>query len=105
MKLISKISILGRLIDIFRADRMPRGYENAYGLYFIDERKIVIRDKMKKELRLEIFYHELFHAALDRAGINQTGTPNDMHEILCELFRNMIVDHFELKDKALKAKI
>jgi hypothetical protein len=98
-KKIGKVSILGRIISIFKTVQMP--IEDTYGLYYMDERKIVLNETINPDVIVEIFYHEMWHAAMDRAGLYQTGMSNDMHEILCELFRNVVTDNFELKDKKL----
>ena len=107
MKRIGSINVHGRHIPIYKTKKMPEGTEGFWGFYDITSRKIVLNHerKLSKRFKEEILYHELFHALMDRIGFNAMQLEDNMHELLCESFRNFISDHFELKDKKILKKL
>jgi len=107
MRKIGKINILGRQVPVLATSHMPDGAENFWAYYDIMNRIIVINDTLDlpKHIKVEILYHEICHATMDRLGFNATSMDDDTHEMICEAFRNLIADHFELKDKALIRKL
>lgn len=97
--MIKSVDLFGRKIKIVLVKEMPPGGENAVGLYYSAEAKILILNSLSEYDRYEVLFHEMFHAAMDRLGFRQSRMSHDVHEMLCEMFARLIMDHFVLKQK------
>ena len=107
MKKVGSVDVLGRKIAIYRTKKMPEGTEHFWAYYDVIKRIIVMNDsnQLPDNIKKEIFFHELQHALMDRAGFNVTSMTDDTHELLSEAFKHFVSDNFEFKDKKLLARI
>jgi Zn-dependent peptidase ImmA (M78 family) len=104
-KKLGAVNVMGRVVPIFESKVMPSGYEDCLGLYYEGHCFILLNANMPKHQKTVILYHELFHALMDRMGFNQTDIGDNLHEMLCEAFRNFIADNFSLNNKKLINKL
>lgn len=103
MKKVGVVDVLGRKVPVYTAKKMPEGAEHFWAYYDVIKRIIVMNDStdLPAHVKKDIFFHELSHALMDRAGFNVTSMPDDMHELIAEAFKHFVSDNFEFKDKKL----
>ena len=71
--------------------------QNARGLYFHDKGMIFIDADLTGNDYLQTLLHELIHAVIQRTGIEESGIPEGIEEIICDNVATAIVENFKLE--------
>lgn len=100
MKLPRSIDVYGKKWSIkYRWNPKDDDGNHALGLCVYDSREIIIDQGSKKEERLPIFLHELFHAIIYELKLRQTSLTSDVEEIIVDNFAEYLNENFCIKIK------
>ncbi len=94
--MIRTLKILGERIKVKYKDLNP---ENICGRYSYDSKTIEVNSKLDKHIQDVTLIHEVIHATIHRAGINNAQLSADLEEIICDQVAKVIVENFTLKRK------
>lgn len=94
--MIRTLKILGDKISVKYKDLNA---ENICGKYSYDKKTIEINNKLDKSIQDITLIHELIHATIHRAGVNNAQLSADLEEIICDQVAKVITENFILKRK------
>jgi hypothetical protein len=106
VKNCKSLKILGKTVKIKRMSREKIakvvGF-SAHGCYDPIKSTIYIETESKEDLKFQTItmYHEICHAIMSVAGLDQVILP-DLQEIICETFSNALVEIENQKSKPLR---
>ena len=73
--------------------------KNLYGYYHPKTKKIIIDSSLKGKNRNHTLCHELFHAAFDRLGFNNTSMSLDIEELIVDNLSQVLIENMDIKWK------
>ena len=99
IKIPKKVVIKGRVWKVRRLKKVVHeDGDVCRGLSDFDSRTITIQKGMEPKEELFIFLHEMIHAALAEAHLNEnSGLPPTIEEIVCDSIADMLVECFKIE--------
>ena len=86
---MKKLSILGAKVAV-----KVKKIDDSLGMvaYYNPENNEIVIDPRYSKLEFS-YFHEVFHSAWDRAGLNQTDVSKNIQEIVCEVFSTVMAEN------------
>ena len=90
MKVPERFELYGTTFKV--RDRAPSHFStrNTYGHYIYEDGVIEINSQIPDRIRLQTFFHEFFHCALEELGFHNESAREDMVDGLAQLTVQML---------------
>jgi len=94
-----KLDIYGQEYSVEYVDRVfdPADNSECCGLCDMESSKILINNKMNKELTACTILHELFHAYSRRMGMENSGMSSELEELIADQFAKVLTENFDFR--------
>ena len=97
MKIPKFFNVFGEKIKLRSGDLGPQ----FDGMYYVNEKMIIISKSVAPENFNRVLLHEFFHSVIDRCSLNQViSYPSE--EVLVDMFTKCLLENFDIKPKLNK---
>lgn len=94
-----KISIKGQEYKIIFEDNPRVDGSDALGYCNCEDYIICIKSGLPRQLEMQVFLHECFHALVYELGLYHTSLSDDIEHIIVDQFSEFITKNFNVRHK------